>query len=104
MIPSTRPLSSLSNAAQNRRRTESNSPQSTPPTSETRRQTGVATEKIVAPQADPSEDLAAYAIQSDEGRRAALNEFIYRHIESDDFLTLLEDMETAWARAGLPTR
>jgi hypothetical protein len=104
MIPSTRPLSSLSNAAQNRRHTESNSPQSTPPTSETRRQTGVATEKIVAPQADPSEDLAAYAIQSDEGRRAALNEFIYRHIESDAFLTLLEDMETAWARASLPTR
>jgi hypothetical protein len=104
LIPSTRPLSSLSNAVQNRRRIESNSPQSTPPTSETRRQTGGAAEKIVAPQADPSEDLVAYAMQSDEGRRAALNEFIYRHLESDNFLTLLEDMETAWARAGLPTK
>jgi hypothetical protein len=45
--------------------------------------------------------LAAYAMQSDEGRRAALNEFIFRHLESDDFLTLVEDLETAWARTAL---
>jgi hypothetical protein len=48
-----------------------------------------------------NEKLAAYALQSDEGRRAALNEFVYRHLESDDFLTLVQDMETAWARVAL---
>ncbi|KAI4950094.1 hypothetical protein J4E91_004750 [Alternaria rosae] len=45
--------------------------------------------------------LATYAMQSDEGRRAALNEFVYRHLESDDFLTLVQDMETAWARVTM---
>lgn len=104
MVPSTRPLSSLNNAAQNRRRTESNSPVSTPPTSDARHQTSIVAEKSVAREAGPSDDLAAYAMQSEEGRRAALNEFIYRHLEDDNFITLLEDMETAWAQAGLPTK
>jgi hypothetical protein len=40
-------------------------------------------------------------MQSDEGRRAALNEFIFRQLESDDFLTLVEDMEASWARVAL---
>jgi hypothetical protein len=40
-------------------------------------------------------------MQSAEGRRAALNEFIFQQLENDDFITLLEDMETAWARTGL---
>jgi hypothetical protein len=48
-----------------------------------------------------NDGLAAYALQSDEGRRAALNEFVYRHLESEDFLTLVQDMETAWARVAL---
>ena len=45
-----------------------------------------------------TDQLATYAMQSDEGRRAALNEFVYRHLESDDFLTLVQDMEATWAR------
>ncbi|KAI4924339.1 uncharacterized protein J4E92_007420 [Alternaria infectoria] len=32
---------------------------------------------------------------------AALNEFVYRHLESDDFLTLVQDMEATWARVAM---
>lgn len=53
---------------------------------------------------DDAERLAAYTMQTDEGRRAALNEFIFRHLENEDFLTLVEDMETAWARVALGMR
>jgi hypothetical protein len=45
--------------------------------------------------------LAEYAMQSEEDRRAALNEFIFQMLENDNFLTLLEDLETCWARVGL---
>jgi hypothetical protein len=102
--PSPRPLSSLSNAAQNRRRTESQSPLSnppTPPTSDSMRQTSKAPEPTPVPLVTPHDSLAGYAMQSEEGRRAALNEFIMRNLEDDNFLTLLEDMESAWARTGL---
>ncbi|EUC41796.1 hypothetical protein COCMIDRAFT_40085 [Bipolaris oryzae ATCC 44560] len=54
--------------------------------------------------ANDAEHLAAYTMQPDEARRAALNEFIFRHLESDEFLTLVEDMETAWARVALGMR
>jgi hypothetical protein len=101
MLPFTRPLSSLSNAAQNRRRTESQSPLSTPPTSNTRRQTGAESENVCGLDSGANDVLATYAMQSAEGRRAALNEFIFQQLENDDFITLLEDMETAWARTGL---
>jgi hypothetical protein len=96
----TQPLSSLSNVAQNRRRTESQSPLRTPPTATSRHQAALAGAGG-APEVAANDDLAAYAMQSDEGRRAALNEFIFRQLESDNFLTLLEDMETCWARSGL---
>lgn len=56
------------------------------------------------PGANDIERLAAYTMQPDEARRAALNEFIFRHLESDEFLTLVEDMETAWARVALGMR
>lgn len=49
-------------------------------------------------------DLKAYSMQSEDGRRATLNEYIFRHLESDDFLTLVEDMETCWARVALGMR
>jgi hypothetical protein len=99
--PSARALSSLSNVAQNRRRTESQSPLSTPPTSstfhppQTSAQTGGVTQFV----ADNS--LAEYAMQSEEDRRAALNEFIFQNLENENFIILLEDMETCWARVGL---
>jgi hypothetical protein len=51
-----------------------------------------------------SERLAAYVMQPDEVRRAAINEFIFRNLESEEFLTLVEDMETAWARVALGMR
>lgn len=64
--------------------------------------TSVASSSTVG--ADDAERLAAYMMQSDEGRRAALNEFVFRHLENEDFLTLVEDMETAWARVALDMR
>jgi hypothetical protein len=48
-----------------------------------------------------SDTLGAYARQSDDRRREALNNFILRHLDSDDFITLAEDMETCWARVAL---
>lgn len=94
-----RSLSSLSTAAQNRRRTESHSPlsnPSTPPTSD-------ATRKTIAPQPVPgltatNDNLDAYVMQSEEGRRAALNEFIFRQLENPNFVALCEDTETCWGR------
>lgn len=100
-LPSTRPLSGLSNAAQNRRRTESRSPLSTPPTSETHGEANLVVEKSAALDTGANDSLAGYAMQSEEDRRASLNEFIFRHLEDDNFITLLEDMETCWARVGL---
>lgn len=47
--------------------------------------------------------LKAYATQSDEVRRAALNSFILKNLDNNDFLTLVEDMEINWARIGLGT-
>ncbi|EFQ86208.1 hypothetical protein PTNB73_04578 [Pyrenophora teres f. teres] len=90
-ISTPQPLGVLSNAAQNLRQAMSHSTPITPPTSGT----GATGEK------SDRDALAAYVRQSDEGRRAALNEFIFRNLENDDFLTLVEDMETAWARTAI---
>jgi hypothetical protein len=98
---STRQLSSLNNVAQNRRLTDSESPLSTPPTSSTFHHPQALTEVGNMTQFTSDNTLAEYAMQSEEGRRAALNEFIFQNLESDDFLTLIEDMETCWARTGL---
>jgi hypothetical protein len=46
-------------------------------------------------------DLTDYAMQSPEDRRAVLNEFIFKHLEDDNFITLVEDMEACWARVGM---
>jgi hypothetical protein len=85
------PLGTLSNAAQNTHHTVFQSAPITPPTSVTGHRSGT----------DETDGLAAYATQSDEERRALLNEFVFRHLESDDFLTLVQDMETAWARVAM---
>jgi hypothetical protein len=50
------------------------------------------------------DDLAAYVMQSDDDRRAALNEFVYKQVNNDHFITLLEDMETCWARSRIGMR
>lgn len=63
---------------------------STPPTSDTRPPVNAEVDR-----------LTTYAMQSPGSRQAALNEFIFRNLEDDSFITLLEDMETCWARSGL---
>ncbi|KAL5115840.1 hypothetical protein ACEQ8H_006242 [Pleosporales sp. CAS-2024a] len=103
-LPLSQPLSSLGSAAQNIRRSTSNSPITTPPTSGTRCQSKSVPGQDGEFNAGASTDLAAYAMQSDEGRRAALNEFVYRQLQDDNFLTLMEDMETCWARHGPTTK
>jgi hypothetical protein len=45
--------------------------------------------------------LSSYAMQTDEQRREALNAFILQNLDSDAFITLVEDMETCWARVAL---
>ncbi|KAL6707765.1 hypothetical protein ACN47E_003886 [Coniothyrium glycines] len=52
-------------------------------------------------ESDHLDRLAGYDRQPEDGRRAALNEFIYLHLESDEFLALIEDMETCWARIAI---
>ncbi|KAH8636423.1 hypothetical protein IG631_08258 [Alternaria alternata] len=85
------PLGTLSNAAQNTHHTVFQSAPITPPASVTGHRSGT----------NETDGLAVYAMQSDEERRAVLNEFVFRHLESDDFLTLVQDMETAWARVAM---
>ena len=45
--------------------------------------------------------LKNYAMQSSESRRAALDEFILKNLDNEDFLTLVQDMEANCARIGL---
>jgi hypothetical protein len=99
--PPNRPLSSLSNSSQNRRHTASPSSQPSPSTPRTAHQSDLPAEMGNKLDLDLSTDLAEYAKQPEEDRRAALNEFLFKNLESENFLTLLEDMETCWARAGL---
>lgn len=96
--PPNRPLSSLSSSSQNRRHTASPTSQPSPSTSN---QNETAVEIGNPIKMNLNTDLAEYAKQPEESRRAALNEFLFKSLESDNFLTLLEDMETCWARAGL---
>jgi hypothetical protein len=101
--PISSPLSfnrSSSNAAHNLH-TMSYNGLNTPPTSVASHRGASVFNPSAAMAMNENDQLAAYALQPDEGRRAALNEFVYRHLESDDFLTLVQDMETAWARVAL---
>lgn len=98
--PMSQPPGVLSNAAQNLCRVMSHNAPTTPPRSGAAYQGSSASSAGATSKKNDQDGLAAYVVQSDEGRRAALNEFIFRNLESDDFLTLVEDMETAWARAA----
>ena len=104
LFPKSQSLSPLSGSAQTLREIMSHKTPATPPTSEPPCQNPSSSEQTTRFDPDSVDNLAAYAMQSDEGRRAALNEFIFRHLESDDFLTLVEDMETCWARVALGMR
>ena len=82
-------FSPVSEAAQNARRSEPSSFRlPTPLTSEVDHQTADVT----------LAELAVYAKQSDEIRMDALNNFLLKHLENDDFLSLVDDMDAAWAR------
>ncbi|KAF3006420.1 hypothetical protein E8E13_000756 [Curvularia kusanoi] len=52
---------------------------------------------------DADRDLKNYAMQSSDNRRVALDNFVLNSLDSPEFLTLVEDMETNWARIGLGT-
>jgi hypothetical protein len=47
-----------------------------------------------------AKELAAYAQQSNESRLNELNNFIFHHLQDDNFLTLVDDMQMTWARIG----
>lgn len=47
-----------------------------------------------------AEELATYAKQSNEKRLNELNNFIFQHLQDDNFLTLVDDMQMTWARIG----
>jgi hypothetical protein len=42
-----------------------------------------------------------YAEQSSDSRKAALDDFILKSLDSEDFLKLVQDMEASCARLGL---
>ncbi|KAG9201080.1 hypothetical protein G6514_005992 [Epicoccum nigrum] len=50
---------------------------------------------------DAENQLKMYAMQSSASRKAALDDFILKNLNSDDFLTLVQDMEANCARIGL---
>lgn len=99
--PNARALSKLGSSSQNRRQTGSGNVLATPPASEATYQDFSMSDNAHVFVKSAEDSLAAYVLQSEEGRRAALNEFIYRNLESDDFLTLVEDTEACWARVAL---
>ncbi|KAJ4359729.1 uncharacterized protein N0V89_000285 [Didymosphaeria variabile] len=47
-----------------------------------------------------AEELATYAQQSNDARLSELNNFIFQHLQDDNFLTLVDDMQMTWARIG----
>jgi hypothetical protein len=95
----TRPLSALSSDAQSR--PASPGVFASPPTSASRDRTDHTT--VPAFSRDAGNSLKAYAMQSDDRRKAALNSFIFKSLDDNNFLTLVEDMETNWTRLGLGT-
>lgn len=97
----TRPLSALDSGAENRLGSASPGVFASPPASANRGRTG---RPIALPHSQDAKDaLKAYAMQSDDGRKAALNGFIFKSLDDNNFITLVEDMETNWARIGLGT-
>lgn len=97
----TRPLSAVSSATRNRRQSASPGVFPSPPASGSKNRIDRTLDPALA--GNNENALKAYAMQSDDGRRAALNDFILKSLDNNDFLTLVEDMETNWARLGLGT-
>ena len=96
-----RPLSAVGNADQNRCQSASTGACTSPSASGS---TNLVDHTFASTLSGDSENaLKAYAMQSDDGRKAALNDFIFKALDSNEFLALVEDMETNWARLGLGT-
>ncbi|KAF2798469.1 hypothetical protein K505DRAFT_414330 [Melanomma pulvis-pyrius CBS 109.77] len=93
-------LGEINGATQNSQRLQ---PQdvSTLPASDTFYQDRVASELYNTVAANGNDGLAAYAIQSEEGRKTALNDFMMQHIDDENFVTLVQDVSTCWSRIGL---
>ncbi|KAF2874460.1 hypothetical protein BDV95DRAFT_333177 [Massariosphaeria phaeospora] len=51
--------------------------------------------------ANAGDGLAAYALQSPDGRMATLNDFMMQHLQDASFLTLVEDVDACWGRIAL---
>lgn len=97
-----RPLGSLNDTTNNTRRPDSRSSMSTPPTSDIHQyHTAPENSPATSSSKHASDDLAKYLMQSTEGRRAALNEFIFQCLEDENFIALVEDMETCYSRIGV---
>jgi hypothetical protein len=70
-----------------------------PPASENRARTG---SNFTSTLLNGSEDaLKAYATQSDDRRELALNDFFFKALQDDNFMTLVQDVEKSYARIGL---
>ncbi|KAH7383340.1 hypothetical protein BKA66DRAFT_584969 [Pyrenochaeta sp. MPI-SDFR-AT-0127] len=100
-FPMSRPLSMHNSTTQNVRQSTSKPALAAPPIFQAT--CDDSTVSRVAPElsAGGNNILAAYVAQPEEERRAALNEFVFQNLENDDFLKLVEDMETCWARVAL---
>lgn len=98
--PGTRPLSPPGAAQQNRQQNEPASVFLSPPASDATNQGQVRLSLGLcnAIAANATESLAEFTMQSEEGRMSALNNFILQHLDDDNFLALVEDMDVCWAR------
>lgn len=97
----TRPLSAISDNAQHRPGSASSNVFASPSPLRSRDRPKRAA--AMAFSGDNEGILKAYAMQSDDERRVALNKFIFGNLDDDNFLTLVEDMETNWVHIGLGT-
>jgi hypothetical protein len=98
---SMRGLGDLGGTAQHSRQSQSQDYLPTPPASEATYQDRIISELCKTVAVNVNEGLAAYAVQSDEGRKTALNDFMMQHIDDENFLTLVQDVSTCWSRIGL---
>jgi hypothetical protein len=91
------PLSAVGDSAQNERMPAPSAFLPTPPASDANYQSPLSPEGNNRADAALAE-LGVYAKQPDEVRMNALNSFILRHLEDDNFLALVDDMDQCWAR------
>src|SRR5690242_883078 len=96
-----RPFSPISNGAENGHSLAPPFTFASSPATVSKDQSDRALHSFVS--SDTGNALKAYAMQSDDARRAALDNFILKSLDNRDFLTLVEDMEANWARIGLGT-